>query len=265
MEKLNISEADIYYLDYNPNGKPVVLLLHGLGVDGGSWGYQIPALCEAGYRPIAPDIPGFGKSKYHGRNWTIQNVTKMIAMFTDHLSIENVVVVGISMGGAIALEFALDFKARTERLILINTFASLRPRKINEMIYLGSRFAVANLRGKDYQSRMVAQRLFPKPEQERLRAEIAIRIKQSDARVYRSAMWSLGLFNARNRLGDVKTPTLVITGAQDSTVGMDNQMELVRGISGTQHVIIQNAGHAVIADQPELVNHHIIRFIGESL
>ena len=63
-------ETFFHYLDFNPEGKPAVLLLHGLGADSTSWGYQIPLLSEAGFRPIVPDLPGFGKSIAGHNHWT---------------------------------------------------------------------------------------------------------------------------------------------------------------------------------------------------
>ena len=56
----------IYYLDENVNASNSVLLLHGLGVNSNSWLYQLHSLIQAGFRPIAPDAPGFGQSTYPG-------------------------------------------------------------------------------------------------------------------------------------------------------------------------------------------------------
>lgn len=254
----------IHFLDYNPNGHPVVLLLHGLGVDGSSWGYQIPELCQEGFRPIAPDLPGFGKSSFPAERWSIKNTARAMAGLLSRLHVQSAVVAGISMGGTIALQLALDFPAVVEKLVLINTFACLRPKRISEMAYLASRFAVANLRGKNYQSQMVARRLFPNPEQAELRNEIIECIKQADPRAYRAAMLGLGLFNVRHRLADILAPTLIMSGAEDSTVGLACQDELARGIPGARHVIIPKAGHAVIADQPAQFNQAFIQFIREN-
>ncbi len=159
------------------------------------------------------------------------------------------VVAGISLGGVVALQLALDFPQMVQRLVLINTFACLRPKRFDEASYLLGRFVVANLRGKEYQAETVAKRLFPQPEQEGLRRELVQRILQADERVYRQAMQSLALFDARKRLHEIKMPTLIISGENDTTVPLPNQMELVNGIAGAEHVVIPDAGHAVIADQ----------------
>lgn len=253
-----------HYLDFNPEGSPAVLLLHGLGADGSSWGYQIPALCEAGVRPIAPDLPGFGKTIPGEGRWTVVKAAADTARLIYGLVGGPMIVAGISLGGVVALQMALDFPQVVQELILINTFACLRPKRFDEASYLVGRFMVANLRGKEYQAETVARRLFPQPEQEELRREMVQRILQADQRVYRQAMQSLALFNVRKRLPEIRMPTLIISGQNDSTVPLANQMELVKGISGAEHIIIPDAGHAVIADQAVRFNKVILDYLKRS-
>jgi pimeloyl-ACP methyl ester carboxylesterase len=264
MEPLDNSENKetiFHYLDFNPDGSPTVLLLHGLGADGSSWGYQIPALCEAGLRPIAPDLPGFGKTIPGAGRWTIQKAAQDTARLIVGLAGGPVIVAGISLGGVVALQMALDFPQMISRLVLINTFACLRPKRFDEAGYLLGRFIVTNLRGKEYQAETVAWRLFPKPEQEALRRELVQRILQSDQRVYRQAMQSLALFDVRRRLGELRMPVLLISGQNDSTVPLENQNELAEGITGAEHVVIPDAGHAVIADQAMKFNRVFLEYL----
>ncbi len=89
----------LHYLDPNPSGHPVVLLLHGLGADSSSWTLQIPALTGAGFRPIAPDTPGFGHSPYDGAGWSIPRVAAGLAELLEEIHTGPVHVVGLSMGG----------------------------------------------------------------------------------------------------------------------------------------------------------------------
>ena len=248
-EKIENREIIFHYLDFNPQGSPAVLLIHGLGADGSSWGYQIPALCKAGIRPIAPDLPGFGKTIPGEGRWTVAKAAADTARLIYGLAGGPMIVAGISLGGVVALQMALDFPQMVQKLILINTFACLRPKRFDEASYLLGRFVVANLRGKEYQAETVARRLFSRPEQEDLRRELVQRILQADQRVYRQAMQSLALFDVRKRLSEIRMPTLIISGENDTTVPLPNQMELVNGISGAEHSIIPDAGHAVIADQ----------------
>ena len=257
-------ETIFHYLDFNPEGKPAVLLLHGLGADSTSWGYQIPLLSEAGFRPIVPDLPGFGKSIAGHNHWTIGKTASDVAQLLGKVTAEPVAAVGISMGGTVALQMALDYPQLVSRLVLISTFARLRPKRLDEMGFLLGRFVIAHMRGKEYQAGLVARRMFPRPDQEFLREELIHQILQSNEKVYRQAMQSLALFDVHKRLAEIKIPTLVISGANDSTVPLANQEELVHGISGAKHTIIPEAGHAVIADQVSRFNSELLKFLQES-
>jgi 3-oxoadipate enol-lactonase len=254
-------ETIFHYLDFNPDGHPAILLLHGLGADGSSWGFQIPVLSEAGLRPIAPDLPGFGKSIPGEGRWTIARAANEVARMVSGLNTSPLILVGISMGGTVALQLALDFPRLVQKLVLVSTFACLRPKRFDEMSYLLGRYVVANLRGKEYQAETVAQRLFPHPDQADLRAELISRILQSDEHIYRQAMQALGLFDVRRRLGEIEVPTLIISGENDTTVPLANQAELAAGIPGAHQIIIPQAGHAVIADQATRFNRELLAFI----
>lgn len=264
MDVIKFSQSTgIHYFDYNPQAQRTVLLLHGLGADGSSWAFQFNVLVEAGLRVIAVDIPGFGKSQPLARRWSVKGASTQISHLVSDISLSALTVAGISMGGVVSLQLALDYPGLVERLVLINTFASLRPRRPSEMVYMLSRFAIANFRGVAHQADLVAWRLFPQPEKEELRKEMVARILQANPKMYRQAMISLGSFNATPRLRELKMPTLVISGANDTTVSMVNQKVLASGIAGARHVIIEDAGHAIIVDQPERFNLALISFISE--
>ena len=134
-------------LDPNPDGHPAVLLLHGLGANASSWKLQLPALTAAGFRPIAPDVPGFGASSYDGRGWTIHRMAAEMAGLIQELGCGPIHVVGLSMGGIIAQQFALDTPVLTRRLILVSTFAVLLPDSLNGWLYFLQRFFLVNTLG----------------------------------------------------------------------------------------------------------------------
>jgi pimeloyl-ACP methyl ester carboxylesterase len=117
--------------------------------------------------------------------------------------------------------------------------------------------------GSDFHSQagFVAQRIFPGADQEILRSELIRQITMADVRIYRSAMLSLAFFNAEKRLTSIQTPTLVITGATDTTVDPQLQARLARGIPGAIHVVIPGAGHAVTADHPQVFNQVLLKFL----
>lgn len=188
-------------------------------------------------------------------------MAKMIPFLADQMGIERFHLAGISMGGTVALQTAIDTPERIISLILINTFATLRPKRWNEWIYLLKRYFRARLRGVGSQAELTASRIFPRPDQEELRRELIMHIRQTDPVVYREAMRQLGSYDARKKLKDIHIPGLVVTAENDTTVPVENQHDLATGIPGCQQIFVASAGHGVIIDQPDQVNRILVEFI----
>ena len=252
---------NLNYLDPNPVGAPAVLLLHGLGATGESWTLQMPRLIEAGLRPIAPDIPGFGKSPYDGRGWSIHRMAGRMAQLLEDLCTGPAVVVGLSMGGTIAQQVCLDYPGLVQKLVLVSTFDVLRPESFSAWFYFLRRFFVVMTVGLPAQAEFVAHRIFPAREDETLRQLLIESILQGDPRAYRAAMRSLGLFNSSRRLKEINIPSLVITGSRDTTVSPSRQRHVAEAIPGAKQVLIEGAGHAVSVDQPESFNDALMHFL----
>ncbi|MEF8793103.1 alpha/beta fold hydrolase [Thiohalorhabdus sp.] len=116
-------DLEMAYMDVQAperNGH-TVLLLHGKNFSGAYWGRTIEALTDAGYRVIAPDQIGFGKSnKPSGFQYSFHALASHTRRLLDHRDVEEVRVVGHSMGGMLAARFALMHPEVTERLTLVN-------------------------------------------------------------------------------------------------------------------------------------------------
>lgn len=254
---------NIEFSDPNPFGSLPVLLLHGLGANSSSWHLQIPPLVEAGFRPVAPDVRGFGKSGYPGGGMAISTLAADAATLLQNLKATPAHIVGISMGGAIALQLALDHPQTVSKLVLVNTFASLRPEKLSIWLYFAFRLLLVHTLGLPAQARTVARRIFPHPEQEELRQMLIAQITQANPRAYRAVMRALGRFDVTSRLGEIRVPTLVITGEQDTTVPPNSQQTLVEGIPNAWQIVMTGAGHAVSVEQPEAFNQLLLDFLLE--
>ena len=252
---------DLHFLDPNPTGFPAVLLLHGLGADGTSWSLQLPELASAGFRPLAPDIPGFGKSPYDGSGWSICRVAGQMADLLKELNAAPAHMVGLSMGGVIAQQIALDFPELTLKLVLASTFSILRPDNWSGWMYFMKRLVLVNTRGLPAQAKIVAERIFPQTQYEPLRDMLVASISRADPRAYRRAMVSLGTFDSRKRLEEIKNPTLVLTGADDTTVLPARQRLLAAGIPGSIHRVIAHAGHAIPLERAEIFNRSLVSFL----
>ncbi len=253
--------ATIEFRDPNPEGNDAVLLIHGLGVTGASWQLQIPALISAGFRPLAPDIYGFGGSSIITGQWGITPACMNLWHLLDGLNIDRAHLVGISMGGALALKMARQSPDRVRSLTLVNTFARLRPARLREWGKYLHRYLLLMRKGLRAQVEFVARQLFPLEGQESIRQEMIAEVMKTDPKVYSAAMRSLVRFDMTKELRHILAPTLVITGERDRTISRAIQEELAMGIHGARQVIIPEAGHAVIVDAPEIFNQVLLNFL----
>jgi 3-oxoadipate enol-lactonase len=251
----------IHYLDENKSSKNHVLLLHGLGVNSNSWLFQIPALLQVGLHPFAPDTPGFGQSTYPGGFAVISHFLEPIAALVNKLHIQYLDVVGISMGGTLALQVALDQPQLVSHLVLVNTFAHLNVTRLGTIPYYLSRFILVHTLGIATQAKAVSKNIFPYPDQEILRQGFIEQVSEADPRAYRAAMRAVTRFDVRSRLGEIQCPTMIITGERDTTVPIDIQSQLVNGISDVRQVIIPEAGHGVTVEKPDTFNKVLVEFL----
>ncbi|HPH96875.1 MAG TPA: alpha/beta hydrolase [Anaerolineaceae bacterium] len=239
----------------------MILLIHGLGSTADMWQLQMPVLEQNGFRPVAMDIPGFGQSHFLKKGWSIRRAAGTLVEYLDMKQVDRADIVGISMGGTVALTLALDYPERVRRLVLVNTFARLRPDTAGGWFYFLKRAVMISTMGMEAQARFVSQRIFPGPDQAELREELFKQVMQADPAAYRGTMKALGLFDVHQRLREIQARTLVVTGANDTTVRPANQAELALKIPNARQVMIPRAGHAVVIDQAEVFNQELVDFL----
>jgi 3-oxoadipate enol-lactonase len=254
----------IHYQDINPDGQPAILLLHGLGANGDSWQLQIPRLANQGYRLIVPDLRGFGRSSYPGGSNNPGIMAQDMIHLMEQLSLDRVHLNGISLGGTVALQITVSRPDLVESLVITNSFAKLRPKKFSQWLFYATRLLLVHLIGIDNQAKFVAERLFPLPEQGKFREEFRHQISQSDPRSYRSTMRSLASFDISAGLNTIMVPVLIVTGEKDTIVPPEVQVELANGIPTAEHILIRDAGHAVIIDKPDRFNQVYLAFLRET-
>jgi pimeloyl-ACP methyl ester carboxylesterase len=169
--------------------------------------------------------------------------------------------VGVSLGGTVALQLALDHPTLVLSLVLINTFARLRPDGLRSWLYFAMRMILMHTLGLGAQARLVARYMFPRPDQENLRRQLYQQVSRANPRAYRATMWALWRFDVECRLREIRVPTLVITGSLDRTVSPRNQRLLVERIPGARHVEVADANHAVPMDQPAIFARVLAEFL----
>lgn len=119
-EEAIVNGVRIHYIEAGEG--PLVVLLHGFPEHWYSWREQIPALVEAGYRVVAPDMRGYNRSeKPPGVNaYRIENLVGDVRALIDHCGAERAHLVGHDWGGAVAWEVAARHPDRVDRLVVMN-------------------------------------------------------------------------------------------------------------------------------------------------
>lgn len=249
-----------------PNGRTVVLL-HGKNFSGAYWASTIKALTEAGYRVVAPDQVGFGKSAKPGSyQFTFQTLAANTRSLLDSLRIDRFVLVGHSMGGMLATRMALMYPARVEQLALVNPIGLEDWKLVAPYRTVEENFA-QELRAtpesiKEYQRVNYFGGEW-KPEYDALTEILAGWTRHRD---YRRVAWNAALTSDMiftqpviYEFEQLKSPTLLIIGQRDRTaIGKDRVAKEVaarmgdypalgktaaRRIPGARLVEIGEAGH----------------------
>ena len=125
MPAIRLGDVTLHYEARGPGGAPIVLL-HGLGSSSADWALQLPVLA-ARHRVLAPDLRAHGRSSRPPARLTVDAMAGDVAALLAALDSPPAHVVGLSLGGCVALVLALDHPARVRSLTLVNTFARLAP------------------------------------------------------------------------------------------------------------------------------------------
>jgi pimeloyl-ACP methyl ester carboxylesterase len=166
MRELGSSDSKLHYR-VRGVGEPV-LLIHGLGSSGADWALQVSAL--AGDFPvIVPDLPGCGHSERRTSICAIEAFADSLWSLVDDLDEARVNIVGFSLGGAVALEMALQRPDAVPRLALINTLATYRVDDWRKWCEARVPAALVRLLGMRNMARLLAGRSFPEPWQQKMR------------------------------------------------------------------------------------------------
>lgn len=240
------------------HGQPV-LLLHGLGSSSLDWEYQVPALAER-YRVIVLDLRGHGRSGKPRERYSIEGFSADVQALIEHLGCGPVHVVGLSMGGMIGFQLAVDQPSLLASLCIVNSAPQVRlqsPRDYWQWLKRRSLMQLASMRTIGI---ALGRNLFPKPEQAGLRAKVAERWASNDKRAYIASFNAIVGWSVQERLGAIGCPTLVISADHDYTPVAVKE-HYVTLIADAQLAVIDDSRHATPLDQPERFNQTLLRFL----
>jgi pimeloyl-ACP methyl ester carboxylesterase len=234
-----------------------LLLLHGAGSNAHAWHYQYEQLGNR-HSPIAPDLPGHGRSSGVEGLRTIADYAAFMLAFLDALKLDSVVVAGHSMGGAIAMELALRNPNRVKALVLIATAAKFDiPKERLETwraVTMGRASQPFNNDG--YSPNTIASK--PEVIREGWGEQI-----QTDPRVRWGDLVACSQVDLRDRISRIEKPTLILAGADDTITPPAEAESLKSQIRGARLEVVPDAGHRLTTERPDVVNPAIEKFLDE--
>ena len=249
---------DIFYQDINPKAQNVILLIHGLGVNGTSWQYQINDLKNSGFRLIIPDLLGFGHSKYHNEEISILHSCQDIWQIIENLDIKKLSIIGLSLGGVIAMQFAYMHPDVVQKLIVINSFAKIPQDSLKQRIYFRFRFLIAKLLPVKIQALFIGGALFPNDK--KLKKEFYQQMRLAHKIAYRKYLNALIALNLTDDLKKISPQTLVITTSGDKIIPKSCAEILEKHINKAKLIELEGS-HAAIADNANQINKALLEFL----
>jgi pimeloyl-ACP methyl ester carboxylesterase len=258
MPQVQLNDITLHYIDEGPG--EAILFLHGLGSCGDDWILQTQVFAQH-YRVIAPDVRGHGRSTKARGPYSIQRMSDDVVALLDALSIDAAFVVGLSLGGMLALQLGIHHPQRVRRLVLTNTCACLLDGGPRFLISLARRALISLALPLERSARHVANGLFPYEDQSEIRRLAIDRLAQNDRQAYRATIKAIRRFDVRRQLQNINAPTLVVSGDRDRTIPLALQRKLVRHIPQARWEVVRDSGHATPLDQPDRYNTLLQSFI----
>ncbi|MHC8351419.1 alpha/beta fold hydrolase [Pseudomonas sp. RT4P38] len=261
----------LHYLDIGGqdvgSGEPVIFI-HGSGP--GASGHSnfkqnYPAFVAAGYRTIVPDLPGYGASDKPDTLYTLDFFVAALSDLLDALDIQRCVLVGNSLGGAIAIKLALDQPQRVSRLVLMAPGGLME----KEQYYLqmegiqkmGAAFAKGELHDAVGMRRLLALQLFDESliNDETVNERVAV-VRQQPVCV----LSTMQVPNMTSRLGELQCPILGFWGMNDKFCPVSGAQTMMQHCRNIRFVLLSECGHWVMVEHRELFNRECLAFFEEA-
>ena len=259
-----VNEVELNYR-LEGEGPETVVLINGLADDLETWVYQVDALVAAGFRVLRFDNRGIGKSSKPAGPYTTELFARDAKALVDQLGLSNFHLMGVSMGGMIAQEYALAFADDLKSLTLACTYAAPGP-------FCSRMFALwadmAPIMGvpavmRDVTLWAFTQEYFWTREEELTEFETAMAYMDQPLPAYLAQLHSIRHHDTTDRLHKILTRTLVLAGEEDILIPVSLSRALHGLIPGSEFSTTAG-GHGCIWEHPDSFNQQFISFIRAS-
>ena len=250
-----------------PNPKGTILLLTGLAAKRLGWYKQLPVFGQT-YRTIAIDHRDVGDSDETPEPYTTADQANDAAALLDTLGIKRAYVIGISMGGFVALRLTIQRPDLVEKLVLTSTSAggathtNPGPEILALLMQPRDGVEIGELSKRTYATIMAPGYCESHPDEWEHIGEVA-RYRPQSAEAYGRQLQACLGHDVAERLGEIHVPTLVIHGDYDPLVPYPNGQYLAAHIPGAKFITYTNTGHIPIIERADDYNRDVLTFLAE--
>ena len=240
-------------------GEPITFI-HGLGDNLNIWVNQVPIFSQD-YRVLTYDVRGFGRSDKPPGSYTVEAFAQELCSLLTKLGIERSIIVGFSMGGVIAMRFALDSPGMTAALVIASSSSEINQNAVNRFlgwVEKANNQGFAGLVDAYLEGRFHPDFVRDNPE---FIAGWKEEWTGNDLHGWTQAALAMTRYNYTAELGNIRCPTLVVVGDKDVSVGVGGSVIMHRHIQGSQLEIIPNIGHGIAREKPEVFNRVLREFL----
>ncbi len=255
-----IAGVRIHYQEAGHENAPPVILIHGFISSNLVWNEVFLPMAKAGFRVIAPDLPGYGYSdKPRDGEYTIAAQARRVLGLMDRLGIDQATIVGASYGGAVAATIALDYPERVAKLVLVGAVSNDEVKKklllrlvsvpvigdIATPLFLGSRWILRK------RTEEVYRRLGYPVDERKLAARhhLLVTANTHRAMIRTVRRWSAERISREASL--IRPPTLLIWGEEDTHIPLNDAFRLRDAIPNSRLIVFRYCGHLPPTEYPE--------------
>ncbi|HEV7680900.1 MAG TPA: alpha/beta hydrolase [Pyrinomonadaceae bacterium] len=257
---MEVDGVRLHYQEAGDPNAPPMILIHGFAASNLVWSKVFLEFAAAGYRVIAPDLPGYGYSgKPRHLDYTIASQAEMIISFLKRLEIDRAVFLGSSYGAAIAATIALDHPALVEKQVMVGAVNNNKPTR-----YLLMRLFGSPIIGDILSPLLVGSRRLLRIRMKRVydRHSWVLDERRVDARhlplrtrgAHRAIIRTVRRWDAErvSREAHLLTqPTLLIWGDTDREVPLEDGERLHESIPGSRLIVFDECGHLPHEEYPQ--------------
>ena len=260
MQSFKSGDEVIHFMDEGPRSGLTVIFVNSLGTDLRVWDSIIKELNQK-YRTVRFDKRGHGLSTNIGNNISISILANDLKLLISKLEIKNILLVGLSIGGLIAIEFLKNGSTNVKGLVLSDTAAKIGSSDMwSERISRVKAGGIAAI-SDDILARWFSNH-FLKNKIEELQLWRSM-LTRTSTLGYLGCCKAIADCDLRNEAKSISIPTLLIVGDEDGSTPVNLVKDTANMIKKSKFKIIKGAGHLPCVEKPEIFTNELVKFLGK--